>query len=85
MEYNQLRYFQVVARCESITKAAEELHITQSAQSKVIGGLETELGCQMFERQKRRMRFRKECCQWQKLFLQQFYLSQAQILTILLC
>lgn len=56
MEFNQLRYFQVVARCESITKAAEELHITQSALSKVIGRLETELGCQLFERQKRRMR-----------------------------
>lgn len=56
MEFNQLRYFQVVARCESITKAAEELHITQSALSKVIGRLESELGYQLFERENRRVR-----------------------------
>lgn len=56
MEFNQLHYFQVVARCESITRAAEELHITQSALSKVIARLEAELGHQLFDREKKRIR-----------------------------
>lgn len=55
MDFNQLRYFQTVARCESMTKAAEELHITQSALSKVIARLESELGVQLFVREHKRL------------------------------
>lgn len=55
MDFSQLRYFQTVARCESMTKAAEELHITQSALSKVIARLESELGVQLFTREHKRL------------------------------
>lgn len=50
MELIQLRYFKEVANLESFTRAAETLHITQSALSKSIGKLEDEVGIQLFER-----------------------------------
>ena len=55
MELNQLRYFQTVARTESITRAAAELYITQSALSRVILRLENELGTPLFNRQSGRI------------------------------
>lgn len=51
MELNQLNYFKAVAKTGSITKAAGELYITQSALSRVILRLETELGTPLFDRQ----------------------------------
>lgn len=50
MELTQLKYFQAVALMEHYTKAAASLHITQSALSKSILRLESELGTQLFER-----------------------------------
>ena len=50
MELNQLHYFVAVARTENITKAAQELFITQPALSRVILRLETELGTPLFDR-----------------------------------
>lgn len=55
MELMQLKYFKEVARQENISRAAETLHITQSALSKSIAKLETEVGMQLFERQGNRI------------------------------
>lgn len=53
MEVDQLRYFIKVAEKENITRAAEELLISQPALSRAIGRLESELGQPVFERQSR--------------------------------
>ena len=50
MELLQLRYFCEVARRESVTKVAEELHVSQPSLSKTIKNLEQELGFPIFER-----------------------------------
>ncbi len=50
MELNQLRYLQTVAKYGQMTKAAEELHISQSSLSKTIATLEKDLGVQLFDR-----------------------------------
>lgn len=50
MELNQLRYFQVVAKHQHMTRAANELHISQSSLSKTIAALEADLGTQLFDR-----------------------------------
>ena len=52
MEITQLHYFKTVAKFESFTRAAEELHITQSALSRSIAQLENDIGIQLFERRK---------------------------------
>lgn len=50
MELLQLKYFQVVARTEHITKAAHELRIAQPALSMTIARLEKDLGVPLFDR-----------------------------------
>ena len=50
MELLQLRYFQKVAKTESMTKAAEALRIAQPSLSKTISRLEEQVGVQLFER-----------------------------------
>lgn len=50
MELRQLRYFVAVAEREHISEAAESLHVAQSAVSRQISNLETELGTELFER-----------------------------------
>lgn len=50
MELTQLRYFQVAARHQHITRAAEELNISQPALSTMISRLENELGMLLFDR-----------------------------------
>lgn len=50
MELNQLRYFQVVAKYQHMTRAAEELHISQSSLSKTIATLEADVGVNLFDR-----------------------------------
>ncbi|MGW6024748.1 LysR family transcriptional regulator [Streptomyces sp. NPDC055099] len=56
MDLLQLRYFQVVARFEHISRAAQELHVAQPSLSRTIARLEAELGSPLFERQGRRIR-----------------------------
>ena len=50
MELQHLRYFQKIAQFESVTQAAKDLHVAQSALSRVLRGLENELGVQLFDR-----------------------------------
>ncbi|WP_028778172.1 LysR family transcriptional regulator [Shimazuella kribbensis] len=56
MELLQLHYFRKVAKLEHMTKAAQELHIPQSALSKTISRLEEDLGVPLFDRKGRYIR-----------------------------
>lgn len=51
MEWEQLEYFQTLARIQHVTKAAETLSITQPALSRSIVRLENHLGVPLFDRQ----------------------------------
>jgi LysR family transcriptional regulator, glycine cleavage system transcriptional activator len=53
---NELRSFEAAARYESFTRAAEELHVTQSAVSQQVKALETELGLKLFGRERQRLK-----------------------------
>jgi LysR family transcriptional regulator, transcription activator of glutamate synthase operon len=55
VELRQLRAVEAVARHRHFTRAAEELHIAQSALSHQIRKLERELGTPLFERTSRRV------------------------------
>lgn len=55
MDLTQLSYFRTVARLESITQAAEELHIAQPSLSMTIARLEQDLGVPLFDRYGRRI------------------------------
>lgn len=55
MELRVLEYFLAVAREQSITKAAEYLHLTQPTLSRQLSELENELGKQLLIRGKRRI------------------------------
>lgn len=52
MELRVLRYFLMAAREENITKAANQLHITQPTLSRQLMQLEEELGVKLFKRSK---------------------------------
>jgi DNA-binding transcriptional LysR family regulator len=56
MEFHQLTAFQTVARTGNLTRAAEALHLSQSALSTQIRNLEEELGVALFARQAKGMR-----------------------------
>lgn len=55
MEIRVLRYFLAVVREESITKAAELLHITQPTLSRQIAQMEDEMGVNLFDRGTRKI------------------------------
>lgn len=55
MEIRVLRYFLTVVREESITRAAETLHITQPTLSRQLTQLEEEMGVKLFDRGTRKI------------------------------
>ncbi|AZV50805.1 MULTISPECIES: LysR family transcriptional regulator [Bacillus] len=59
MEWEQLEYFQTLARIQHVTKAAETLSITQPALSRSIVRLENYLGVPLFDRQGRSITLNK--------------------------
>ncbi|MCO4793917.1 MAG: LysR family transcriptional regulator [Bacteriovoracaceae bacterium] len=55
IETSQLQTLVAVARAKSFSKAAEELHVTQSAISQSIKNLETKIGVKLFKRSGKRV------------------------------
>lgn len=60
MEIRVLRYFLTVVREESITRAAEALHITQPTLSRQLAQMEEEMGVKLFDRGTRRITLTNE-------------------------
>jgi len=52
---NALKAFEAAARNESITRAAQELHVTQGAVSQQVKTLEAALGLKLFSRERQRL------------------------------
>ena len=55
MEIRVLRYFLMVAKEESITKAANRLHLTQPTLSRQLSQMEEEVGVKLLERGARKI------------------------------
>lgn len=60
MDFRILRYFLNVAREQSFTKAAEQLHITQPTLSRQLASLEEEIGVTLFTRSGRNITLTEE-------------------------
>ena len=59
MNLQWLYYFDAIAELEHYTRAAEQLHVSQSNLSHAISELEEELGVELFERKGRNIRLTK--------------------------
>ena len=55
MDLRQLEYFQMVSKTNSITRAAEQLHISQSTVTLAIQKLEDELGSPLLDRSQKQL------------------------------
>jgi LysR family transcriptional activator of glutamate synthase operon len=75
MEWDQINYFQTVARVQHITRAAKQLSISQPALSRSIAKLEDELGVQLFDRKGRNIYLNR----YGKMFLNRVEQSIKQI------
>ena len=60
MEIRVLRYFLTVVREESITRAAEVLHITQPTLSRQLAQMEEQMGVKLFVRRTRKITLTNE-------------------------
>lgn len=59
MDITALEYFKIIAESGSLTKAAQQLHITQPAMSAMLKKLEEELGVELFDRSPNRIHLNK--------------------------
>ena len=59
MDITSLEYFKIIAENGSLTKAAQQLHITQPAMSAMLKKLEEELGVELFDRSPNRIHLNK--------------------------
>ncbi|HHY73392.1 MAG TPA: LysR family transcriptional regulator [Bacillus bacterium] len=75
MEWHQINYFQTVAKTQHITRAAEQLSISQPALSRSIAKLEDELGVKLFDRKGRNIYLNR----YGKMFLKRVEQSIEQI------
>ncbi|VTU38336.1 LysR family transcriptional regulator [Variovorax sp. RA8] len=50
LSLRQIRAFTLIARLQSITRAAEQLHISQAGLSGMLRDIETQLDCRLFDR-----------------------------------
>lgn len=73
MTLNQLKYFCTASRCHSITKAAQELYVTQPTISTSIRELEIEFGISLFHRDGNRLNLTEEGA---KLYKKATYILQ---------
>ena len=55
MDLTQLQYFQILAREENMSRAAEKLHVAQPAISASLSRLEKELDARLFDRKGRKI------------------------------
>jgi DNA-binding transcriptional LysR family regulator len=60
LDLDRVHAFTVVAKHENVSRAAEELHISQSPLSRQVLALEAELGVQLFTRTRKRLRLTAE-------------------------
>lgn len=75
MDWHQINYFRKVAQVQHITRAAEQLSISQPALSRSISKLEDELGVQLFDRKGRNIYLNR----YGKMFLNRVEQSIKQI------
>lgn len=75
MDWDQINYFQTVAKIQHFTKAAEELAISQPGLSRSIAKLEEELGVKLFDRRGRNIYLNR----YGKMFLKRVEKSIEQI------
>ena len=60
MKLNEIRSFVVVAEAQSVQAAADRLHLTQSAVSRLVQRLEIELGVTLFDRQSKPLQLTRD-------------------------
>ena len=77
MEIKTLRYFLAVAREENMTRAAENLHVTQPTLSKQLKSLEDELGKKLFVRHSFSIKLTDEGVLREKALCAPFIFNQA--------
>lgn len=60
MTLDQLRYFRAVCKCDSVSRAAEMLNISQPSVSNAVLHLEKEFGVTLFDRRRKRLTLTRE-------------------------
>ena len=60
MTLDQLRYFRAVCKCDSVSRAAEILNISQPSVSNAISSLEREFDVALIERRRKKLILTKE-------------------------